>query len=50
MTSVRIGAPLAVATTPQQLYLFKADGSACPRLQPGNMTLARHQPAGGGLH
>ena len=48
--AVHIGQKMAVMTQASQLYLFKADGSACPRLQPGNMTLARHRPAQGSLH
>ena len=48
--AVHIGERLTVMTAASQLYLFKADGSACPRLQPGNMMLARHRPTSTALH
>ena len=37
---VRLGDSVIVRAAPSALYLFKADGSACTRLNPGNMRSA----------
>ncbi len=37
---VRLGDSVIVRAAPSSLYLFKADGSACARLNPGNMRSA----------
>lgn len=37
---VNLGDHLLVRATPQSLHLFRADGSACRRLHPGNMRAA----------
>jgi ABC-type sugar transport system ATPase subunit len=38
---VRLGDSVIVRAPPAALYVFRADGSACTRLQPGNMRSAR---------
>ena len=38
--AVRLGDSVIVRAVPQVLYVFKADGAACPRLHPGNMRSA----------
>lgn len=38
---VRLGERLLMRVRPQALYVFRSDGSACKRLQPGNMRLAK---------
>ena len=38
---VRLGDPVLVRAAPESLYVFRNDGSACPRLAPGNMRAAR---------
>ena len=38
--AVRLGDAVIVRTAPESLYLFRADGSAAPRLRPGNMRSA----------
>ncbi len=40
--AVRLGDSVIVRAAPEALYLFRADGVACPRLRPGNMRSARH--------
>jgi len=38
--AVRLGDSVIVRAAPEAMYLFRADGSACPRLRPGNMRSA----------
>lgn len=38
---VRIGENVVVRAASEALYLFRSDGTACPRLAPGNMRAAR---------
>ena len=38
---VRLGDRVVVRAAPEALYVFRNDGSACPRLAPGNMRAAR---------
>jgi ABC-type sugar transport system ATPase subunit len=37
---VRLGDSVIVRAAPEAFYLFQADGTACPRLRPGNMRSA----------
>jgi hypothetical protein len=37
---VRLGDSVIVRAAPESVYLFRGDGSACPRLNPGNMRSA----------
>jgi multiple sugar transport system ATP-binding protein len=39
--AVRLGDSVIVRAAPEALYLFRSDGSAAPRLRPGNMRSAR---------
>nr|WP_315187730.1 sn-glycerol-3-phosphate ABC transporter ATP-binding protein UgpC [uncultured Albidiferax sp.] len=38
--AVRLGDSVIIRAVPEAMYLFRADGSACPRLRPGNMRSA----------